>query len=161
MFYSDPLQANMFSVEVMGLPVPSFMGWFTGISGIGSEYSVLEHKTFNPEIGMPLVQYMPGRPTYAPITFKHGLTRDMAFWLWHYAVAVAQGSWTRALVSVELKKRDYDGVIKFQLVNAWPSKISDASLDSASSAFIIEDITFRYEHLILDPFSVLIPNPFF
>ena len=64
------------------LDVPGRMtGFFTEISGIGSESEVVEHKVVD-ETGREMVLKIPGRLKFSDITLKRGITSNLDFWEW-------------------------------------------------------------------------------
>ena len=70
---SDPVVGYMFSIDANGIK-----GYFTEISGIGSEHKVVSHKVV--QDGKETEIKTAGRLEWGDITVKKGLTTDMAFW---------------------------------------------------------------------------------
>ena len=73
----DPLVGFHFAVEVQG----KVTGYFSEVSGLGSEQEVIEHKVVN-EKGVEVVMKIPGRLKWENIVLKRGITSDMQIWDW-------------------------------------------------------------------------------
>ena len=66
----DPLVGFHFAVEVQGV----VSGYFTEVSGLGSEHEVIEHKVVN-EKGVEVVLKIPGRLKWENIVLKREAAR--------------------------------------------------------------------------------------
>src|SRR5687767_1146236 len=77
----DPLAAFNFQLEVSGM----MTGFFTEISGIGSEHEIIEHKVMTAS-GQEVVKKIPGRLKWNDITLKRGITTNMDAWQWRKQV---------------------------------------------------------------------------
>src|SRR5690554_2741399 len=78
---TDPLVGFHFKVDVSG----TIAGFFTEVSGLGSETEVIEHKIVN-EGAIDFVQKIPGRLKWGDITLKRGITEQMDMWEWRKKV---------------------------------------------------------------------------
>ena len=67
----DPLVSFHFMIDVQG----EIKGYFTEVSGLGSESEVMEHKVVN-EKGIEIVKKIPGRLKWGDITLKRGITSN-------------------------------------------------------------------------------------
>ncbi len=65
----DPLVGFHFAVDIQG----QVTGYFTEVSGLGSEQEVIEHKVVN-EAGVEVVLKIPGRLKWENIVLKRGIT---------------------------------------------------------------------------------------
>ena len=77
----DPLVGYHFSLEVQD----QISGYFTEVSGIGSENEVIEHKVVN-EKGVEVVLKIPGRLKWENVVLKRGITSNMDIWTWRKMV---------------------------------------------------------------------------
>jgi phage tail-like protein len=77
---TDPLVGFHFQLDLGGVVA----GYFTEISGLGSENEVVEHKVV--EGGKQKVQKIPGRLKWGDITLKRGITAMMDIWQWRKLV---------------------------------------------------------------------------
>jgi phage tail-like protein len=119
-------------------------GYFTEISGIGSESEVVEHKIVGPD-GKAAVQKIPGRLKYTDVTLKRGITAEMDIWKWRDLVDKGDTEGARKNCSIFMLDREYSPVAQWDLVNAWPTKVSGPQLQADSSAYGIEEVTITYE----------------
>ncbi len=58
----DPLVAFKFGLEIEG----KLSGYFTQVTGIGSETEVIQQKVVNSETGETIIQQIPGRLSWTP-----------------------------------------------------------------------------------------------
>ena len=73
----DPLVGFHFSVDIQGV----VKGYFTEVSGLGSETELIEQKVVN-EKGKDIVLKVPGRLKWENIVLKRGITSSMDIWTW-------------------------------------------------------------------------------
>lgn len=139
---SDPLIGFNYAIEVDG-PVKC-EGYFTDVSGITSENEVVEHKVVNDK-GQESVQKIPGRIKYTDITLKWGLTDNLSFWDWRQMVVEGKMDDARANCSIVMFDRDYTPIVRWDIENAWPTKVSGPSLSSGSNEFSVEELTITHE----------------
>ena len=136
----DPLVGFNFRLEVEKVPA----GFFTEVSGLGSENDVVEQKTLDPA-GHEVVIKVPGRLKWGDIVLKRGITNDMKIWLWRQEVIDGKLEKARANCSIIMQDRTYADVARWDFQNAWPSKVSGPTLKSDSSEFGIEELTLVHE----------------
>jgi len=129
-----------FRLEVEKVPA----GFFTEVSGLGSENDVVEQKTLDPA-GHEVVIKVPGRLKWGDIVLKRGITNDMKIWLWRQEVIDGKLEKARANCSIIMQDRTYADVARWDFQNAWPSKVSGPTLKSDSSEFGIEELTLVHE----------------
>ena len=142
---SDPLVGFNFAIEVDG-PVQC-QGYFTEVSGIASENEVVEHKIVNDQ-GQEMVQKIPGRLKFNDITLKWGLTHDLSFWDWRNMVVEGDMGNARANCSIIMFDRNYTPIVRWDVQNAWPTKVSGPSLSSGSNEFSVEELTITHEGIM-------------
>ncbi|MEM7536650.1 MAG: phage tail protein [Chloroflexota bacterium] len=144
----DPFLSFNFAVELQGSYLDG-VGFFTEVSGIGSESGVIEYKTVNNGFylgGQPLLFMIPGRPTWGPITLKRGLTTDTDFWAWREMVNTGWKD-PRSTLTITMFSRDYQPAFVWQARNAWPSKITGPTLSAETNGFAVEELTIVHEGL--------------
>lgn len=147
----DPLVGFQFSLDVNGMT-----GYFTEVSGIGSENGVTTHKVVTEEAKEVTLQ-IPGRVEWGEVTLKRGLTTNIEFWEWREAVVTGSVATARQDCTITMYDREYAPVVTWNLVNAWPSKISGPSIASDSNDFTIEELTVVHEGLYRDDMADSIP----
>lgn len=148
---NDPLVGFQFALTVDGVD-----GYFTEVSGIGSENAVVTHKVVTPEAKEVTLQ-VPGRIEWGEITFKRGLTTDFEFWTWRESVIIGDMESARKDVTIEMFDRSYASVVTWTAANAWPSKLSGPTIAADSNDFAIEEMTIVHEGLTRQDVSDSIP----
>jgi phage tail-like protein len=139
---SDPLVGFNYRIEVDGaVPVT---GYFTEVSGIGSEHDTIPHKVVDDK-GQEMVQMIPGRLKWTEVTLKRGITADLSFWDWRQKVVEGDLESARANCSIIMMDRNYTDVARWDFVNAWPSKITGPSIKSDSNEFGVEEVVIQHE----------------
>jgi phage tail-like protein len=145
----DPLVGFQFSLDVDGLT-----GYFTEVSGIGSENAVATHKVVTPHDGAApakeIVLQVPGRAEWGEITLKRGLTGNVEFWDWREQVIAGDTANSRKAVTITMYDRNYVAVVTWSLINAWPSKLTGPQISSDSNDFTIEELVLVHEGLYRD-----------
>lgn len=147
----DPLVGFQFALDVNGMT-----GYFTEVSGIGSENAVVTHKVVTPE-GKEVTLQIPGRVEWGEITLKRGLTTNVEFWDWREKVVTGDVAGARTDCTITMFDREYQVAVTWNLINAWPSKISGPNIAADSNDFTIEELTIVHEGLYRDTFSDSIP----
>lgn len=137
----DPLVAFKFGLEIEG----KLTGYFTQVGGIGSETEVIAQKIVNTETGETLIRQIPGRLTWTPITMKRGLTSSVDIWKWREEVVSGKIEKARTNCSIIAYSQDQKEIARWNLENAWPSKVVGPEMDSGSTNYMIEDVTLQHE----------------
>jgi phage tail-like protein len=133
----DPLVGFTFRVDFGDLAATSF---FTEVSGIGSEHEIAESKVVDTN-GREVVLKVPGRLKWNDITLKRGITEKMDIWDWRKMCEDGDVVGARRNCSVFMMSRDLEDVAQWDLINAWPSKVSGPAIKSDSNEFGIEELT--------------------
>ena len=140
--FSDPLITFQFRIEVAG-PV-QVNGYFTEVSGLGSEHEVVEQQVTDPQ-GNPFVMRDPGRIKYVDLVLKRGITADLGIWDWRKMVEEGDMTTARANCSIIMMDTLGGDVARWDVVNAWPSKVTGPSPKSDSNEFGIEEMNLVHE----------------
>jgi len=138
----DPIVGFHFALDVQGV----IKGYFTEVSGIGSESEVAVQKVVN-EKGIQVVLKVPGRLKWGDITLKRGLTSNMDLWKWRKLVEDGDVKNSRKNGSIIMFDQSLKPVAQWDFKNAWPSKISGPSPKSDSNDLQIEEITIVHEYI--------------
>ena len=126
---TDPLIGFSFSLDVQG----TLTGYFTEISGLGSETEIIEHKVTDPS-GRDVIQKIPGRTKYTDVTLKRGVTALKDIWDWRKMVEDGNIVGARKNATVTMYDQSLKAVARWNLTNAWPTKVSGPSITSDSNA---------------------------
>lgn len=138
----DPLVAFKFALEIEG----KLTGYFTNVTGIGSETEVIEQKVVG-ENGETIIQKIPGRHTWTEITLKRGVTSSLEIWEWRKLVVQGKVKDARTNCSIVALSQDNQETARWNFVNAWPSKVTGPEMDSAGANYMVEEITIVHEGL--------------
>jgi phage tail-like protein len=140
----DPLVAFKFGLEIEG----KLSGLFTNVTGIGSETEVITQKVQNAETGEDMIQQIPGRLTWTPITLKRGVTSSMDIWEWRQMVVEGKIDDARTNCSITAYNQANEEIARWNLDNAWPSKVIGPEMDSGSTTYMMEEVTIVHEGVV-------------
>lgn len=119
-------------------------GYFTECSGLSSEHEVVEYRDGNdPDV----VRKLPGRLKYGDVTLKRGVTSDASLWQWRKMVESGNVAEARGNAKIVLLDRG-SPVARWELVNAWPAKISGPELDADGNDVAIEELVLAHEGVV-------------
>ncbi len=136
----DPLVAFHFGLDLSG----SLVGLFTHVGGLGSETEVVEHKVVSTGT-KEAVQMLPGRLKWTPITLKRGVTSSLDIWDWRQLVVDGKMKDARKPASIIAYNPEGTPVAKWDLVDAWPSKVTGPEFDSTTGNVMFEEVTIVFE----------------
>lgn len=137
---TDPLVGFHFALDIQGI----VSGYFTEISGLGSETEVVEHKAVNDK-GIEVVQKIPGRWKWTDITLKRGVTSQMDIWTWRKMVEDGNISGARKNGSIIMMDESLKPIAQWNFTNGWPSKVTGPQMQSDTNSFGIEELTIVHE----------------
>jgi phage tail-like protein len=138
----DPIVGYHFALDVQGV----IKGYFTEVSGIGSETEVAEQKVVN-EKGIQVILKVPGRLKWGDITLKRGLTSSMDLWKWRQLVEDGKVKDARKNGSIIMFDQSLKPVAQWDFKNAWPSKITGPAPKSDSNELQVEEIVIVHEYI--------------
>jgi phage tail-like protein len=139
----DPLVSFMFSLEVQG----TITGFFTEVSGIGSENEVSEHLVVG-QNGQQVVKKVAGRLKWEDITLKRGITSAMDAWAWRKQIEDGNLTDARKNGSIVMYNQVGEEVARWNFENAWPVKITGPAPSSESSDLGIEEMVLAHEYIV-------------
>ncbi|MEA4909123.1 MAG: phage tail protein [Chloroflexi bacterium] len=137
----DPLVAFKFALEIEG----KLSGYFMNVSGIGSETEVIEQKITNPETGETLIHKIPGRHSWTEVSLRRGVTSNLDVWEWRKAVVQGKIEDARTNCSIVALAQDNKEVARWNLEQAWPTKVTGPEMDAAGADYMVEEITIVHE----------------
>jgi phage tail-like protein len=138
----DPLVAFNFVLEVSGV----ISGFFTEISGIGSENEIIEHKVMS-ATNQEVVKKIPGRLKWNDITLKRGITSNMDIWVWRKQVETGGIEGARKNGTVTMMDQAGSPVAAWNFENAWPSKVSGPAPKADGNEVGVEECTLVVEYI--------------
>jgi phage tail-like protein len=137
----DVLVGFHFALDVQGV----IKGYFTEVSGIGSESDVAEQKVVKD--GKQVVLKVPGRLKWGDITLKRGLTSSMDLWNWRKMIEDGDVKKARKNGSIVMFNQKLEPVAQWDFKNAWPSKITGPAPKSDSNELVVEEMTIVHEYI--------------
>jgi len=139
----DPLVAVNYRLELE----EKLVGYFTEVSGIGSESEVVEHKVVDDQ-GNPIVQKIPGRLEWTNVVLKRGVTSNMQLWEWRRLVEEGKVQDARKNVSITMMDQNYQDVAQWEFTDAWPCRITAPDFYSNSNDIAVEEIEIVSEGML-------------
>jgi len=138
----DPLVGFHFSVDIQGV----VKGYFTEVSGLGSETELIEQKVVN-EKGKDMVLKVPGRLKWENIVLKRGITSSMDLWKWRKCIEDGDVDGNRHDGSITMYNQNLDPVAIWNFFKAWPSKVTGPQPKADSNEIGIEELTLAHEYI--------------
>ena len=138
----DPILSFDFAIDLGG----TIKGYFTEVSGLGSENEIVEQKVIN-EKGVEVVLKLPGRLKWGDITLKRGITTSLDLWDWRKQVEDGAVTGARKNGSIIMFDRELKEAARWNFTNAWPSKISGPAPKSDGNEIAIEELTLVHEFI--------------
>lgn len=139
----DPLVGFHFMLEIQG----AVTGYFTEVSGIGSESEIAEQKVVNDK-GVQVVLKVPGRLKWGDVTLKRGLTSNLEIWNWRKMIEDGNVKGARKNGSIVMYDQSLKPVAQWDFKNAWPSKVSGPSPKADSNELTVEELTIVHEYIV-------------
>jgi len=136
----DPLISAWFGVEFQG----QVQGAFRECTGLGSENEVVESKASGPK-GEFIIKKIPGRMKWNNVTLKRGITDAMDMWQWRKTVELGKVSEARKNGSIVMFSTNGTEIARWNLVNAWPSKLTGPTANATNNEIGIEELEITHE----------------
>jgi phage tail-like protein len=134
----DPFRAYNFKLVIQGVTV----GHFVKCSGLGVRIDAIRYR----EGGGNVVHQIPGQVIIDPVTLEYGLTSSTELWTWF--MTGVQGKIERRNVSIlMLDPDDITEVLRWDLINAWPSEWRGAPLDAMAREVAVESLSLVCESI--------------
>lgn len=134
----DPHRAYNFKVEIDGITQAGFQE----CGGLDSSTDNIDYR----EGTDPLhARKLTGLNKYSPITLKRGITDSDELWQWRQTVV--DGKPVRKNGSVVLLDQTGAEKIRWNFVNAWPSKWTGPAFNSTGNAVAIETLELTHEEI--------------
>jgi|SRR5882672_3124284 len=135
---TDPFASYNFKLEIAGITVAGF----SECTGLNREQNVIDYRE-GPE-GLA-IRKLPGLSKFGNITLKRGITTDKTIYTWNDQVH--KGDIERKNISIVLQNEKHDEVVRWNVVNAWPSKYMAPDLKATANEVAIESVELTHEGL--------------
>ena len=133
---TDPFASFNFKLEIEGITVAGF----SEVTGLNQESNVIDYREGQEPI---TPRKLPGLNKFGNITLKRGISPDLSVYNWRKTVT--DGDIERRNVSVVLHNEKHEEVVRWNLVNAWPSKYVGPDLKANANEVAIESVELTHE----------------
>ena len=134
----NPYHGYNFLVEIDGITQAGFLE----VDGLDSSTDPIEYREGSDPMHM---RKLPGMTKNSPITLKRGITDSDQLWKWRKSVT--SGKAQRKNGSIILLDATGQEKIRWNFLNAWPSKWSGPALNATNNAVAIETLEITHEEL--------------
>lgn len=136
---NDPYRSYNFKLDINGIT----QGHFTECTGLGVRVEPIKYR----EAGNnQLVRNIPGPIDYTPVTLRYGVTASRELWDW--LMKAVHGAVERKNISIVLlDSQGQAEVMRWNLVDAWPSEWQGAALNALERSIAVESLTLVYDAL--------------
>ncbi|MCZ2111781.1 MAG: phage tail protein [Dehalococcoidia bacterium] len=138
---ADPLVGFNFALEIQG----KVSGYFTEVSGIGSENEVIEQKVMESNGKGQAVRKIPGRLKWGDITLKRGITAEMDIWKWRKEVEDGNIESARHDGAITMYDSMGTPVAQWTFDRAWPSKVTGPAPKADGNEVSVEEVVITHE----------------
>lgn len=135
---TDPYRGYNFLVEIDGITQAGFQE----VSGLDASSDPIEYREGNDPNH---VRKLPGLNKYSAITLRRGITDSDELWKWYQTVQV--GKPERKNGSIVLLDDAGQEKLRWNFVNAWPTKWTGPSFNSTSNAVAVEALDIAHEEV--------------
>lgn len=119
---------------------------FQEVSGMDAETQIIEYRQSNNPLFS--TEKMPGITKYGNVTMKRGVfVNDNSFWDWYNQISM--NTIKRRTVLIKLLDEKGNITMKWQLNNAWPTKITSTDLKSDGNEVAVDTLEIAHEQLIV------------
>ncbi|HEX7317657.1 MAG TPA: phage tail protein [Pyrinomonadaceae bacterium] len=133
---TDPFASFNFKLEIEGITVAGF----SEVTGLNQESNVIDYREGQEPI---TPRKLPGLNKFGNITLKRGISPDLSVYNWRKTVT--DGDIERRNASVVLHNEKHEEVVRWNLVNAWPSKYVGPDLKANANEVAIESVELTHE----------------
>ena len=136
---TDPFASFNFKLEIDGITIAGF----SEVTGGNSESNVIDYREGDEGI---TPRKLSGLNKYGNITLKRGMSLDKQLYEWRKTAV--DGDITRKNLSIVLQNEKHDEVARWNIFNAWISKLSVADLKANANEIAIETVELTHEGLV-------------
>jgi phage tail-like protein len=135
---SDPYRGFNFRVEIDGITQAGFQE----VSGLDATTDPVDYREGTDPNH---VRKLAGMNKYSPISLKRGITDSDELWKWRQTVI--DGKAKRMNGSIVLMDEAGNDKLRWNFVNAWPSKWTGPAFNSTGNAIAIETLEITHEEV--------------
>lgn len=135
---TDPYRNFRFLLEIDGIT----QAGFSEVSGLEISTDVVDYREGNE---LPWVRKLSGLNKYIELTLKWGTTDSAELYEWY--MKSVNGAAERKNGSVVLQDETGEEKLRWNFINAWPSKWTGPSFNATANEVAIENLTLVHEGL--------------
>jgi phage tail-like protein len=133
----DPYNSYNYKLEIDGIS----RNGFRECAGLDAGGEPIEYREGNEKVFT--ARKLPGLIKYSPITLKWGITDDHSLWDWRKKVI--DGKTERKNGSIVLCDDSGEEKLRWNFVNAWPSKWTGPTFNATANEVAVEQIEIAHE----------------
>jgi phage tail-like protein len=133
---NDPVASSNFLIESGNV----IQAGFNECTGLNVEHDVIEYREGNEDI---TVRKLPGLKKFGVVTLKRGVGTGNQIFDW--LKSVMDGDIQRISLSIIQQDEQRNEVIRYNLVNAWPSKWTGPEWKAGASEISFESLEIAHE----------------
>ncbi|OKI06178.1 phage tail protein [Streptomyces sp. CB02923] len=141
----DSLTSHNFGLQIDGVMVE----YLAEVSGLTIEQDVIVHQQ-NSAQGHLETNLLPGVQKNGQCTVVRGMTQSSSFTKWINESISGQMSTARKNASIIMMDYQDNPVKRYNLRNAWCSKIDASTLKAGEAAALTETVTIVFEELVIE-----------
>lgn len=141
----DSLTSHNFGLQIDGVMVE----YLAEVSGLSMEQDVITY-TQNTPNGQNHVKNLPGTKKNGSCTVVRGMTQSAAFTHWINQSIAGQMSTARKNATIIMMDYMNNPVKRYNLRNAWCSKIDASAVKAGEAAALTETVTIVFEELVIE-----------
>lgn len=136
----DPYRGYNFKVEIDGVS----RNGFREVSGLDATSDPILYREGDRKVYTE--QKLPGLVKYGPITLKYGITDDHSLWDWRKKTI--DGKTERKNGSIILMDTSGEEKVRWNFVDAWPSKYTAPSFNAQGNEVALETFEISHEGVV-------------
>ncbi|APY85114.1 phage tail protein [Streptomyces alfalfae] len=140
----DALTSHNFGLQIDGVMVE----YLQEVSGLSQEQDVIEYQQVSAQ-GKPVTKKMPGVKKAGNCTVVRGMTQSKAFDEWITQSVSGQMATARKNASIIVMDYQNNPVKRYNMRNAWCSKIDASTVKAGEAAALTETVTITFEELVI------------
>ncbi|MFJ8543080.1 phage tail protein [Streptomyces sp. NPDC093586] len=139
----DSLTGNNFGLQIDGVMVE----YLAEVNGLTIEQDVIRHVQNNSATGKLETAVMPGNKKDGQCTVVRGMTQSASFTQWINDSINGRMASARKNASIILMDAEDTPVKRYNMRNAWCSKIDASSLKAGDTSALTETVTIVFEEM--------------
>ena len=136
----DPILGQSFGLDLQN----AVIGYFKQCSGFSSENAVIVDQSVD-STGRRRTRKIPGPIAVSNITLSRGITGDTSVWEWIKKIAETGIEGNRRDGTITLYDVNLQAVAKWEIVAAWPVRVSGPSMNADGGQVGLEEIELAIE----------------